>query len=62
MDDFVDLGAEEDEAAAPPPSTSTLNDDHILKTRTYDISVTYDKYHQTPGCGSTVSTVARRWT
>ena len=50
MDDFVDLGAEEedDEAAAPPPSTSTLNDDHILKTRTYDISVTYDKYYQTP--------------
>ncbi|KAG0553930.1 hypothetical protein KC19_12G050300 [Ceratodon purpureus] len=23
-------------------------DDHILKTRTYDISITYDKYYQTP--------------
>lgn len=24
------------------------DDDHILRTRTYDISITYDKYYQTP--------------
>ena len=54
---------EEDEATATAlPSTATagggeeaaaaaaagVNDDHILKTRTYDISITYDKYYQTP--------------
>jgi ubiquitin-like-conjugating enzyme ATG3 len=24
------------------------DDDHILRTRTYDVSITYDKYYQTP--------------
>mmetsp|Transcript_27201 Transcript_27201/g.68073 ORF Transcript_27201/g.68073 Transcript_27201/m.68073 type:complete len:328 (-) Transcript_27201:53-1036(-) len=55
MDDFVDLAAEaeEDEASALPAqhgagAGASGNDDHILKTRTYDLSITYDKYYQTP--------------
>jgi ubiquitin-like-conjugating enzyme ATG3 len=69
MDDFVDLGAEEEEddasAAAPrrgiadsdaelfsaagATTAATKNPaDNILKTRTYDLSITYDKYYQTP--------------
>ena len=24
------------------------NDDNILRTRTYDVNITYDKYYQTP--------------
>jgi len=35
---------EEDPAALP----SEKDEDNILKTRTYDISITYDKFHQTP--------------
>ncbi|KAJ2910796.1 E2-like enzyme [Coemansia aciculifera] len=51
--------AEEDEdpsaaaAAAAAPTTSATagngdDEDKILRTRTYDISITYDKYYQTP--------------
>ncbi|EGG18311.1 autophagy protein 3 [Cavenderia fasciculata] len=29
-------------------STAAADDDNILRTRTYDISITYDKYYQTP--------------
>lgn len=29
-------------------NTTTTEDDNILRTRTYDISITYDKYYQTP--------------
>jgi len=31
-----------------PASLQKKEEDNILKTRTYDISITYDKYHQTP--------------
>ena len=54
MDDFDMCGDEEDDASALPSSravtTVTTADDagHILKTRTYDLSITYDKYYQTP--------------
>ena len=57
MDDFVDLGVEEeefDEASATvnggtKETTKNYSDfSHILKTRTYDLSITYDKYYQTP--------------
>jgi ubiquitin-like-conjugating enzyme ATG3 len=55
MDDFVDLAAEaeEDEASALPAqhgagAGASGNDDHILKTRTYDLSITYDKSVPTP--------------
>ncbi|KAJ2753549.1 E2-like enzyme [Coemansia aciculifera] len=49
--------AEEDEdpaaAAAPTAPTAAVpgsggDEDKILRTRTYDISITYDKYYQTP--------------
>jgi len=61
MDDFQDdnLVEEEDPAAlsksknnesksTSTTTTSATEDDNILRTRTYDISITYDKYYQTP--------------
>ena len=55
MDDFEDDDIIEDEAAVTSPAvasanstTSADNDDNILKVRTYDLSITYDKYYQTP--------------
>lgn len=36
---------EEEDPSAIKPSEGN---DHIVKTRTYDISITYDKYYQTP--------------
>jgi ubiquitin-like-conjugating enzyme ATG3 len=35
----------------PHPAQAAVavrEDDNILKTRTYDLSITYDKYYQTP--------------
>ena len=55
MDDFVDIAAEEeeDEASLIPPRRSETPesaalDARILRTRTYDLSISYDKYYQTP--------------
>ena len=55
MEDFVDIAAEEeeDEASLIPPRRSETPesaalDARILRTRTYDLSVSYDKYYQTP--------------
>ena len=58
MDDFDMCGDdEEDDASALRPSNaasaggtanSSADSSHILKTRTYDISITFDKYYQTP--------------
>ena len=55
MADFEDDDIIEDEAAVTSPTavaanatTSNNNDDNILKVRTYDLSITYDKYYQTP--------------
>lgn len=54
MADFEDDDIMEDEAAVTSPAvtsdatTSNSNDDNILKVRTYDLSITYDKYYQTP--------------
>ncbi|KAI9203578.1 autophagocytosis protein [Polychytrium aggregatum] len=49
---------EEDDPAAVQPAQGTahpselhggaLDNDKVLKTRTYDLSITYDKYYQTP--------------
>ncbi|KAJ3127621.1 Arabinose-proton symporter (Arabinose transporter) [Nowakowskiella sp. JEL0407] len=46
MDDFVDLGVEEIED--PAEMKKSESEEKILKTRTYDLSITYDKYWQTP--------------
>jgi ubiquitin-like-conjugating enzyme ATG3 len=46
MADFEDDNVLQDDDAAAP--TQTSNDDHLVKVRTYDISITYDKYYQTP--------------
>ncbi|KAJ2800917.1 E2-like enzyme, partial [Coemansia helicoidea] len=35
-------------AAATPAAAAGSDEDKILRTRTYDISITYDKYYQTP--------------
>eukprot|EP01113_Clastostelium_recurvatum_P012820 TRINITY_DN1668_c0_g1_i1.p1 TRINITY_DN1668_c0_g1~~TRINITY_DN1668_c0_g1_i1.p1 ORF type:complete len:324 (+),score=95.99 TRINITY_DN1668_c0_g1_i1:34-1005(+) len=47
-DDNVVL-EEEDPAALPKePVAPSHTEDNILRTRTYDLSITYDKYYQTP--------------
>ena len=52
MADFEDDNVLEDEAAvhaAPVAATSSGSaEDNIRKVRTYDLSITYDKYYQTP--------------
>ncbi|KAJ3110103.1 E2-like enzyme [Phlyctochytrium bullatum] len=56
MDDIPDIdeeaelveAIEEDDPAALGNATAEDGDDKILKTRTYDMSITYDKYYQTP--------------
>ncbi|ONM63122.1 Autophagy-related protein 3 [Zea mays] len=48
MDTYEDTG---DNLAAAEPSyfiAEEPEDDNILHTRTYDVSITYDKYYQTP--------------
>jgi len=46
MEGFEGDNLVEDDAATlkPPP----VEEDNILRTRTYDITITYDKYYQTP--------------
>eukprot|EP00242_Pyramimonas_sp_CCMP2087_P001188 CAMPEP_0198232184 /NCGR_PEP_ID=MMETSP1445-20131203/115594_1 /TAXON_ID=36898 /ORGANISM="Pyramimonas sp., Strain CCMP2087" /LENGTH=292 /DNA_ID=CAMNT_0043912839 /DNA_START=191 /DNA_END=1069 /DNA_ORIENTATION=+ len=51
MADFEtdDATMEVDEASLPTPYlVATEPEDHIVRTRTYDLSITYDKYYQTP--------------
>lgn len=60
MEEFEDDNVMEDEAMAPNASstiesttkatsnTSSDNNNNIMKVRTYDLSITYDKYYQTP--------------
>ena len=53
ISDFEDDNVLEDEAAATVPTASSTSasgagDDNIRKVRTYDLSITYDKYYQTP--------------
>jgi ubiquitin-like-conjugating enzyme ATG3 len=46
MADFEDDNViEDDDAAAPTAQTEESN---LIKVRTYDLSITYDKYYQTP--------------
>ena len=46
MADFEDENVMADEAAAAP--TTNADNSNIIKVRTYDLSITYDKYYQTP--------------
>lgn len=46
MADFEDDNVLEDNAAAT--TTSSDGNDNLVKVRTYDLSITYDKYYQTP--------------
>jgi len=52
MEDFEDDDVIEDEAVISAESDSRVKkikaDDNIMKVRTYDLSITYDKYYQTP--------------
>jgi ubiquitin-like-conjugating enzyme ATG3 len=45
MEDFEDDNVLEDDAAAAPAIEEESN---LVKVRTYDLSITYDKYYQTP--------------
>ena len=45
MADFEDDNVLQDDAAAAAP---TLEESNLVKVRTYDLSITYDKYYQTP--------------
>ena len=44
MADFEDDNVLEDDAAAAAP----VEESNLVKVRTYDLSITYDKYYQTP--------------
>ena len=54
MEEFEDENVMEDEAVAPSAGVSDAKanksnfDNNIMKVRTYDLSITYDKYYQTP--------------
>ncbi|RKP27764.1 autophagocytosis associated protein [Syncephalis pseudoplumigaleata] len=51
IDDEEEEGEEGEEAAASLAATlkaGDVSEDNILRTRTYDLSITYDKYYQTP--------------
>eukprot|EP01136_Pigoraptor_vietnamica_P001141 Opistho-1_new@27379 len=49
IDDYEEENLEEQDAGALPTKTETTEGaDNILKTRTYDLHITYDKYYQTP--------------
>jgi ubiquitin-like-conjugating enzyme ATG3 len=47
MADYEDDNVIADDAAALP-AAPTEDDDNLIKVRTYDLSITYDKYYQTP--------------
>jgi ubiquitin-like-conjugating enzyme ATG3 len=47
MADYEDDNVIADDAAALP-ATPTEDDDNLVKVRTYDLSITYDKYYQVP--------------
>eukprot|EP00002_Diphylleia_rotans_P039721 TRINITY_DN9280_c0_g1_i1.p1 TRINITY_DN9280_c0_g1~~TRINITY_DN9280_c0_g1_i1.p1 ORF type:complete len:292 (+),score=53.33 TRINITY_DN9280_c0_g1_i1:50-925(+) len=51
MDDYSEDGIAGDDPSELRPSqgsTSQIEEDNIQKTRTYDLSISYDKYYQTP--------------
>lgn len=50
LEEYVENDLEEPDTAVAAPATSAVasKDDAILRTRTYDLSIMYDKYYQTP--------------
>lgn len=49
MDDFLDNdGFEVEDPNCYKPDEPEDNDDNVVKTRTYDLHITYDKYYQVP--------------
>lgn len=48
MADYEDDNVLVDDDAAVAKPVFPLTDDNIVKVRTYDLSITYDKYYQTP--------------
>jgi len=48
MVDFEDDTMWEDDAAVMPHSSQDGRNSNLIKVRTYDLSITYDKYYQTP--------------
>ena len=46
--DMDEYAAAQDPSALPPPTAPASSGDNLLKTRTYDMTVTYDKFYQTP--------------
>ena len=47
MEDCEDDVEDEDDAAAlPAPAAPVDDDDHVMATRTYDVSISYDKFYQ----------------
>jgi len=50
MTDFEDENVTQDDAAALPAADTGDKDgeDNLMKVRTYDLSITYDKYYQVP--------------
>lgn len=48
MDAFEDDNILQDDAAVAADVGSGADEDHTVKVRTYDLSITYDKYYQTP--------------
>lgn len=48
-EEYADMADfEDDNVLADDDAAVTPGDDHIVKVRTYDLSITYDKYYQTP--------------
>eukprot|EP00615_Pteridomonas_danica_P007357 CAMPEP_0114370398 /NCGR_PEP_ID=MMETSP0101-20121206/32481_1 /TAXON_ID=38822 ORGANISM="Pteridomonas danica, Strain PT" /NCGR_SAMPLE_ID=MMETSP0101 /ASSEMBLY_ACC=CAM_ASM_000211 /LENGTH=203 /DNA_ID=CAMNT_0001521909 /DNA_START=426 /DNA_END=1037 /DNA_ORIENTATION=- len=47
-DDYEDLASFEQEGLAEDISALNITGDNIVRTRTYDMSISYDKYYQTP--------------
>lgn len=48
MADFDDDNILQDDEAVATATTTAEADDNLVKVRTYDLSITYDKYYQTP--------------
>lgn len=49
LDDFMasdDVQVDDPNCFSPDQNVEVANEDNVLKTRTYDLHITYDKYYQ----------------